>query len=71
MSISSPIPDMPDGKPAGIKCLHLTKDRCCDLFGSIHRPKICEKFQADPEICGKSKREAMELIALLEKETSV
>lgn len=32
-SISSPIPGMPEGKPAGIPCIQLTPDLKCKLFG--------------------------------------
>src|SRR5687767_14313051 len=32
-SISSPIPGMPQGKPAGVRCVQLTEDNRCRLFG--------------------------------------
>ena len=40
ISISSPIPGMPDGKPAGVRCLHLNDAMRCDLFGKSERPDI-------------------------------
>ena len=33
-SISSPIPGMPHGKPAGVRCVQLSDDNLCLLFGS-------------------------------------
>ncbi len=66
-SISSPIPGMPDGKPAGVRCIHLTEDYKCALFGHPDRPKVCQEFQADPEICGHSREEALEIMNQLEK----
>src|SRR5690606_40832938 len=33
-SISSAIPGMPNGKPAGVRCLHLTDANYCGLFRS-------------------------------------
>ena len=33
-SISSPIPGMPDGKPAGVRCAQLLPDERCGIFGS-------------------------------------
>ena len=32
-SITSPIPGMPHGKPAGIPCVQLDEDFGCRLFG--------------------------------------
>jgi Fe-S-cluster containining protein len=32
-SISSPIPGMPHGKPAGVRCVQLTNDDRCAIFG--------------------------------------
>ncbi|WP_117239894.1 YkgJ family cysteine cluster protein, partial [Klebsiella pneumoniae] len=40
-SISSPIPGMPQGKPANVRCVQLSEDNLCNIFGSIHRPTVC------------------------------
>ncbi|MEI0618555.1 YkgJ family cysteine cluster protein, partial [Pseudomonas aeruginosa] len=37
-SISSPLPGMPAGKPAGVRCLHLDENHLCGLFGRPERP---------------------------------
>lgn len=67
ISISSPIPGMPDGKPAGIRCLHLCDNGLCALFDSPERPAVCAAFQAEELVCGASREEAFALIAELER----
>jgi Fe-S-cluster containining protein len=51
-SIHSPIPGMPDGKPAGIPCIQLDEDFRCKLFGSPERPDFCGGLQPHIEMCG-------------------
>ena len=69
ISISSAIPGMPEGKPAGVRCVQLSADGRCSIFGRPERPEICEAFEADPEICGENSEEALELIRRLEELT--
>jgi hypothetical protein len=52
---------MPAGKPAGVRCIHLTGDNLCALFGKPERPKICANFRPEELFCGKSREEAMEI----------
>ena len=66
-SISSPIPGMPNGKPAGVPCIHLSDDYRCLIFNDQERPKVCDQFKADPEVCGTSREEAMILLGNLEQ----
>jgi Fe-S-cluster containining protein len=66
ISISSPIPGMPEGKPAGVRCIHLSKTGLCELFEKPERPAICSSFRAEKAICGSSAIEAIRNIALLE-----
>lgn len=66
ISISSPIPGLPNGKPAGVKCPHLNTNNLCNLFGKPERPKICSDFQPSIDFCGNSREEAFELITNLE-----
>ena len=66
-SISSPIPGMPNGKPAGKKCIHLLVDMQCGIFNSPDRPKVCSDFKAELLICGKSRDEALYNLETLEK----
>ncbi len=69
LSISSAIPGMPDGKPAGVRCVQLDERNRCRLYGTADRPGVCDRLRAAPDICGDSAREAMELIAALELAT--
>jgi len=69
ISISSRIPMMPKGKPAGTKCYWLEPNNLCGLFGSPSRPDICSAFQADMDICGTNKQEATQRIRWYEKQT--
>ena len=68
-SISSPIPGMPNGKPAGVRCVQLDNDNLCRLFAQPERPALCSAFQASPSVCGESPEQALELIHLLELAT--
>lgn len=70
-SISSPIPGMPQGKPAGERCLHLSVEMLCALFGQSARPDVCSHFKSDPEVCGGSQEEAIRLIGWWEQVTAV
>jgi uncharacterized protein len=68
-SISSPIPGMPNGKPAGVRCIHLTADSRCAIFRSPDRPAVCASLRASSEMCGTSAREAYTTLAHLERAT--
>ena len=68
-SISSPIPGMPHGKPAGMRCVQLTDDLLCKLYGALHRPQVCIDFQASLETCGSSQAQALRLLSKLESLT--
>jgi hypothetical protein len=47
VSISSPIPGMPGGKPAGIPCVQLDEELRCRLFGRPERPAVCRQLQPE------------------------
>jgi len=66
ISISSPIKGLPGGKPAGVKCIHLTEEFKCAIFDSPERPKVCNDFKAEEIICGTCREEAMKLLTELE-----
>lgn len=68
-SISSPIPGMPDGKPAGVRCVQLDDTNLCRLFGDPRRPAVCARFAYDPELCGERRDEALRRIEALERAT--
>ncbi len=70
ISISSPLPGLPNGKPAGVRCPHLTEQNLCALFGKPERPAICSRFQANPDTCGGSRAVALVLIEEMERITA-
>ncbi|MCL7462948.1 YkgJ family cysteine cluster protein [Pseudomonas sp. NW5] len=61
-SISSPIPGMPEGKPAGVRCIQLDERNLCRLFGSPERPAVCSQFVADASVCGDSAAQALRIL---------
>ncbi|WAC62262.1 YkgJ family cysteine cluster protein [Pseudoxanthomonas sp. SL93] len=65
-SITSPIPGMPHGKPAGVPCVQLDDALRCRLFGKPERPAFCGSLKPGPEMCGRSRAEAMAWLAELE-----
>lgn len=65
-SISSPIPGMPMGKPAGIRCVQLDDRNLCRLFGADNRPAVCSAFKAEKAFCGNTDQFAMETLLKLE-----
>ncbi|WP_421866294.1 YkgJ family cysteine cluster protein [Motiliproteus sp.] len=69
-SISSPIPGMADGKPAGVRCVQLDDNNLCRIFGQPERPAACLAFQPARWICGDRNSQALERIALLERDTA-
>ncbi|HEY5950676.1 MAG TPA: hypothetical protein VIV40_34525 [Kofleriaceae bacterium] len=58
-SISPSYPALPDGKPAGVRCPHLTDDLRCKLFGKPERPSPCVGLRPAAEMCGESPVDAM------------
>jgi len=68
-SISSAIPGMPGGKPAGVRCVQLDENNLCRLFGQPERPAVCGQFQAEESVCGKDSAEALKIITELERIT--
>ena len=61
---------MPDGKPAGVRCVQLTVDNRCALFGRPERPAVCVRLRPSPVMCGANFREAMSFIEGLEASTA-
>ncbi|MDR5770935.1 YkgJ family cysteine cluster protein [Caballeronia sp. LP006] len=68
-SITSPIPGMPNGKPAGERCVQLGDDLRCAIFGDPRRPACCGGLQASAEMCGETREFALAWIAKLEVAT--
>ena len=68
-SISSPIPGMPHGRPAGVRCIQLDDEARCRIFGQPERPAVCGGLQPCAEMCGPNKEQAMFYLTQLERLT--
>lgn len=69
-SISSPIPGMPQGKPAGVPCVQLDDTLRCRLFGLPERPTVCVQLRPEPWMCGGNRLEALDRLTHLERATA-
>ena len=60
---------MPNGKPAGVRCVQLLEDQRCAIFGRPERPACCSGLQASAEMCGADREHALHWLARLDDET--
>jgi uncharacterized protein len=65
-SISSAIPGMPNGKPAGVRCIQLDNANRCKIFGKPERPAVCARLRPNPAMCGDSHDMAISFLSELE-----
>jgi Fe-S-cluster containining protein len=68
-SISSAIPGMPLGKPAGLACVQLDSQWRCKLFGQPERPAVCASLAPEAAMCGSDRGQAMAWLRRLEAQT--
>ena len=68
-SISSAIPGMPGGKPAGMRCVQLDAQNACRIFGDASRPAVCASLGASVEMCGSDRWQALHHLQTLERLT--
>jgi hypothetical protein len=68
-SITTPIPGMPHGKPAGMPCVQLDDDYRCRLFGRPERPAFCASLTPHASMCGAAREEALATLRVLEHAT--
>ncbi|MEH6549482.1 MAG: YkgJ family cysteine cluster protein [Pseudomonadales bacterium] len=69
LSISSPIPGMPHGKPAGVTCVQLGADFRCMIFGHSDRPAACDNLKPAKDMCGDDREHALRWLDALERDT--
>lgn len=70
LSISSPLPGMPEGKPAGVTCVNLDRQTLrCTVWGTEAYPDVCKNFSAKEEHCGQTRAEAVRLLGYYEEAT--
>jgi hypothetical protein len=60
---------MPAGKPAGVRCIQLTTDNRCAIFGDPRRPAVCASLQPEPMMCGDEYVYALDWLTALETAT--
>jgi len=60
---------MPDGKPAGQRCIQLAPDNRCMIFNDPRRPAVCAGLQPTAAMCGTSRAQAMSYLTWLEVQT--
>lgn len=70
ISISSPIPGMPNGKPAGVRCVNLSQDNTCMIHERADYPEVCRNLTPSKQMCGTSYEEAFLYLSRLEEETA-
>jgi uncharacterized protein len=61
---------MPQGKPAGVRCVQLDEANRCRLFCRPERPAFCRGLQPSQDMCGHTREQAMAWIASLERATA-
>jgi len=61
---------MPQGKPAGVRCLQLDEQDRCRLFGLPERPQVCLSLLPHEDMCGGNREQAMRWLAQLEVQTA-
>ena len=69
-SITSALPGMPHGKPAGVPCVQLLPDMRCAVFGKPERPAFCGGLQPSAEMCGTSRDAALTWLVQLDQATA-
>lgn len=61
---------MPEGKPAGVRCVQLDAQNGCMIFGRPERPAVCASLMPSREMCGENAAQAMLWLARLEAATA-
>ena len=69
-SISSPIPVMPQGKPATTRCVQVADDKKCKIFDSPLRPTVWASLQPSAGMCFSDRDAAMTFLINREAATA-
>ncbi len=69
-SITSAIPGMPLGKPAGVRCVQLGENEQCLIFGRPERPAVCSSLRPEPMMCGENRGQALRWLEQMDKITA-
>ncbi|MCX5660905.1 MAG: YkgJ family cysteine cluster protein [Planctomycetota bacterium] len=68
-SISSALPGMPQGKPAGVRCVNLDAQDRCRVWNTPVFPAVCRGFRPELSVCGQTAAEAMVNLTIMEAQT--
>lgn len=60
---------MPQGKPAGVRCVQLDDANRCRIFTDPRRPLVCGSLAASLEMCGETREFALNYLGALELAT--
>ena len=69
-SITRPLPGMPAGKPAGVRCVQLMDDMRCAVFGKPERPAFCGGLRPAADMCGPDREYEVAWLTRLERATA-
>jgi len=69
-SITSALPGMPHGKPAGVPCVQLLPDMRCAVFGQPERPAFCGGLLPAIDMCGVDREAALVWLTQLDAHTT-
>jgi hypothetical protein len=61
---------MPQGKPAGVRCVQLDGLQRCRLFGRPERPAVCASLRPTASMCGVNPAAALRHLSWLEQQTA-
>ena len=61
---------MPQGKPAGVPCIHLDAALRCGLWGRPERPDFCAGLSPSADMYGTGRGQALVWLAALEVATA-
>lgn len=61
---------MPQGKPAGVRCIQLDAENRCKIFGQAERPAVCGSLMPSAEMCGHDDAHAFAYLQRLEQLTA-
>jgi hypothetical protein len=61
---------MPNGKPAGVRCVQLDDQDGCRIFEQPDRPRVCASLPPSREMCGDTREQAMFFLSNLEAATT-
>ena len=57
-------------KPAGVRCVQLTADNRCAIFGRPERPAVCASLRPTADMCGDNREQALRWLGVVEQQTA-